>query len=494
MDVTALESENQRLQGKVADLSARLDAVMASNEALALELAKLKRQVIGPKSERRTVEASAQLSLLARPEPIAEPMAASAPPPMQPALPSASHGRRAGKGEPDEVVAAARPAACPTCKGPLRDVGAATSNRWDWKPGRFVHLRVVRPTCACDACGTLETAVEPMSFALPRSIAGNGLLAHIVVDKFADNIPLNRQVSRFGREGLEIGLSTVCDLTRSVADLVAPLVRTMRAEQLADDFLQGDDTGIPVLDGTKGQTGTGRLWVYVSRRHVVYDFTPTKHGAGPARYLTGFQGVLLADGGSEFNEAVRGAGIVRAGCWSHARRYFFDAREQSPALAEEAMKRIGVLFDIEHGIAGADLEARRTVRATETRAALDAIRAWLVEQIHGLRPKSAIGQAVSYALKQWAFLEACASHPEIPIHNNFSELQLRLPVVGRKNWLFAGSEGGATSAARLFSLIGSCRLHRLDPWAYLHDVLGRINDHPMKRLTELTPAAYAKDR
>ena len=484
MEIAALTAENVALRAQLA-------AVLDSNEALALELAKLKRQIFGPKSERRREGEDGQLSLLSSgetPAPTAPEALAPAKAPPRPA----PHGRRSFTGAPDEVVQAARPASCPRCQGPLRDAGEATADRWDWRPGQFVHVRVARPKCACDACGTLETVPEPVAFALPRSIAGNGLVAHVVVDKFADHIPLNRQVTRFEREGLDLSLSTACDLVRATGDLVALLVERMTVEQLAESFVQGDDTGMPVLDGTRGKTGTGRLWVYASPRHVVYDFTATKAGAGPAAYLAGFKGVLLADGGSEFNEAARGAGITRAGCWSHARRYFFDAREQSPALANEAIAQIGVLFDIERDkMPKADAATRRELRANETRAALDGVKAWLVDRVHGLRPKSALGQAVNYALNQWEFLEVCASHPEIPIHNNLSELQLRRPVVGRKNWLFAGSEGGATSAARLYSLIGSCRIHNLEPWAYLHDVLGRINNHPVKRLSELTPAAYA---
>ncbi|MES2642797.1 MAG: IS66 family transposase [Myxococcota bacterium] len=229
-------------------------------------------------------------------------------------------------------------------------------------------------------------------------------------------------------------------------------------------------------------------------RHVVYDYTPTKHGTGPAAYVADFKGVFLADGGSEFNEAVRRMGLIRAGCWCHARRYFFDAKEHSPALAAEALKKIGVLFDIERAIAGADLETRQRVRGTDTRAALDDIKTWLVQHVHRQRPKSPLGQAMNYPLNQWAFLEVCVTHPEIPIHNNLSELQLRLPVVGRKNWLFAGSEGGAATAATLFSVIGSCRLYRLDPWEYLVSLLGRINDHSVARLSGLTPAAYAASK
>lgn len=489
MDPAALAAENAQLKQTLGELLVKFDAVLESNEKLALELAKLKRQVFGPKSERRTVEDDAQLSLLAPPK-AEEPAAQSVEPP-KPARRATPHGRRAPEGEPDEVLAMPKPEACPRCNGTLRDVGDATSTRIDWLPGKFIRVRIVRPKCACDRCGTLETAPEPEGLALPRSIACNGLLARIVVDKFADNIPLNRQVTRFEREGLDLSLSTVCDLVRGVADLVTRLVATMRKEQLAGDWLQADDTGLPVLDGTKGQAGSGRLWAYVNGRHVVYSYTATKHGTGPAAYVEGFRGVLLADGGSEFNEAIRSQGLTRAGCWSHARRYFFDAREQSPALADEAMKRIGVLFDIERALVGADLETRRRIRTTETRAALDGIKAWLVEQVHRQRPKSALGQAINYTLNQWPFLEVCASRPELPIHNNRSELQLRLPVVGRKNWLFAGSEGGAVAAAKLFTLIGSCRLHKLDPWQYLRDVLGRIPDCKESQLGELTPAAYA---
>lgn len=499
MDIATLAAENAALRGQLADVLAKFAAqsvqlakVLESNEALALELAKLKRQVFGPKSERRRqddvqVQMPFGTASAVTDEAVPLPSPVTKPPPRP-----APHGRRTFAGPPDEVIAAARPSACPRCNGALRDAGTATADRWDWRPGQFVHVRISRPKCACDACGTIETVPEPAGFALPRSIVGNGLAAHIVVDKSSDHLPLNRQVARFEREGLELSLSTVCDVFRATADLVAPLVAVMKEEQIAESFIQGDDTGMPVLDGTRGKTGTGRLWVYASLRHVVYDFTATKAGAGPASYLRGFKGVLLADGGSEFNEAVRASGLTRAGCWSHARRYFFDARETSPALANEAIALIGVLFDIEREkMPNADAATRCAIRAIETRAALDVVKAWLLKHVHGLRPKSAIGQAVNYALNQWEFLEACALHPEIPIHNNLSELQLRRPVVGRKNWLFAGSEGGATAAARLYSLVGSCKIHGLDPWNYLHDMLGRINDHSIQRLTELTPAAYA---
>ena len=478
MDTAALTAENQLLREQVGVLMQKL-------EALSLELARLKRQVVGPKSERRSTEPSAQGHLFAQD---AEEAPTEPPTPApKPAPAAAPHGRRKPNSEPDEVIAATHPDTCVTCGGSLREISVSSSARQDWRRGHFVTMRVDRPSCACDRCRTVETAAEPTMFALPRSIAGNGLIARVIVDKFADNIPLNRQVDRFRREGLEISLSTLCDLVMRSAGLLGRIVEAMRKEQRAGSWLQADDTGLPVLDGTKGQAGNGRLWVYANAEHVVYDYTPTKHGTGPAAYLEGFQGILLADGGSEFNEAVRQRDLTRAGCWSHARRYFFDAGDTSPALSKEALDRIGALFDIERGIKDADLDTRRQVRANDTREALDRIHAWLSEHVHRQRPSSPIGKAFSYALNQWAFLEVCASRPEIPIHNNMSELQLRRPVIGRKNWLFAGSEGGAQAAATLLSLVGSCRLHGIDPWEYLHTVLGVINDQPVSKVGALAP-------
>lgn len=476
-----LAAENQSLREQNALLVDKL-------EALSLELARLRRQLFGARSERRPGVGEAQVGLFEAPEPTApEP----APAPARPAV-ATPHGRRPPAGTPDEVIVSPAPNACPACGGVLREVSRSTATRLDWRRGHFVRVRVERPSCACDRCRTVETAPEPSTFALPRSIIGNGLAAQVVIDKFADNIPLNRQSTRFEREGLDLSLSTLCDTVRGIAGLLSRVVLAMKAEQLAGHALRADDTGLPVLDGETGKAVAGRLWVYLDDRNVVYDFTPTKQGKGPAAYLAGFKGVLLADGGSEFNEAVRALGLTRAGCWSHARRYFIDAEETSPALAAEGIGIANRLFAIERGLDGADAATRALVRGTQTRQVLDEMHAWLTAKVHGLRPKSAIGKAFHYVLGQWDPLVVCADHPEIPIHNNLSELQLRRPVIGRKNWLFAGSEGGAKAAAVLFSITGSCRLHGIDPYEYLVDVLERINDHPVNRVAELTPANWAQ--
>lgn len=478
MDIDALIAENRELREREAILLEKL-------EVLALELARLKKQLFGQKTERRHAGADAQLGLFVAEEPPAPE------PAMPPARPAPSpHGRRLPEGQPDEVVPVPPPSACAKCGGALRTISTSTATRHDWRRGHFVTIRVDRPSCACDTCKTVETAPEPSTFALSRSIVGNGLAAQVIVDKFADNIPLNRQATRFEREGLDLSASVLGDVVRNVGKLLSRIVLAMKAEQLAGSWLQGDDTGLPVLDGEAGRAVAGRLWVYADNRNVVYDFTPTKHGAGPAAYLAGFQGVILADGGSEFNEALRVAGRTRAGCWSHARRYFVDAEEQSPALAAQAIALIAPIFASETRWRAADPAGRARIRKEETAPAINAFFTWCGSLVHKQRPKSAIGRAMQYALNQQQFLRVCVDRPDIPVHNNHSELQLRRPVIGRKNWLFAGSEGGARSAAVLFSITGSCRLHKIDPWAYVNDVLGRINDHPVNRVHELTPANW----
>ena len=272
------------------------------------------------------------------------------------------------------------------------------------------------------------------------------------------------------------------------------IVRAITAEMVTSDWIQTDATGLPILDGSQKTTKSGHLFVFSTPKHVVYYATPSKHGAHIAALLKGFKGILLADGGSEFNEAVAILQLLRAACWAHARRYFFDALLESPVLAKEALDLIGPLFDIEREIKDADLETRRRRRDTDTRAALVKIHDWLTRHVHGARLRSAIGKALHYALNQWTALTVCADHPEIPIHNNTCELRLRQGVTGRKNYLFAGSEGGAASAATLYSIVASCKLHGLDPWVYLNDVLSRINETPVNRVIELSPAYVVQAR
>lgn len=384
---------------------------------------------------------------------------------------------------------------CARCGGPLRVFGQTTSHRVDWVPGHFVIDEIVRDKCACPNCpgeGVL-TAAEP--YALPRAMCGNGLLARVLVDKFADHLPLNRQAQRMEREGFEVATSTLCGWVADGAGLLGIVARAVRDELLTAKVLQGDDTGLPVQDGTDGAVRKGRLWAFTDQEQVFYAFSVSKHGKHPSALLKDFKGrVLLADGGSEFNEAVQTRGLERAGCWSHLRRYFFDARLHHPTEARVALEVIRDLFLLERQHRERSPEERLAARREQSLPLVDGFFAWVQQLSTFVRPKSTLADAVTYARNQEEPMRAFLDHPELPLHNNLSELMLRQPIVGRKNWLFAGSEGGAQAACTVFTLVGSCMLQGIDPQQYLVDVLGRLPDWPANRVTELTPKAWRMAR
>ena len=382
---------------------------------------------------------------------------------------------------------------CSVCGHALERIGEVTSQRLEWVPGHVEVLEVACEKCVCKehpAAGVVTA--EPPSFALPRALCANGLLTKVLVDKFADHIPLHRQCARFEREGLDLTTSTLCGWVKSSADLLGAVYRQMQTEILASRWVQADATGFPVQDGAKGELRKGQLFTYGNGDHILFVFSDTKQGTQPAAHLAGFQGeVVLVDGGSEFN-LITSAGVVRAGCWSHARRRFFQAREEEPRLAQEALEQIRGLFMVERarGSPAAELDK---LRQTISLPILLRFKTWL-HQRQGIRPTSLMGQAVSYTLNQWDRLVAFVDHPHIPIHNNTAERSLRQPVIGRKNWMFAGSDGGAKAAAIHFSLVASCIHHSVDPSLYLRDVLDRLPEHKATDLHQLTPSGWRAAR
>jgi transposase len=387
-------------------------------------------------------------------------------------------------------------AACQTCGGALRDIGEAVSWRLEWKPGSFERIRVARDKCACPNCPGQGVLVAPEpAFAIRYGLPGNGLLAQVLVDKFADRIPLNLQVTRMRRVGVDLSTSTLSGWVGQLDRFVAPVIRAVYARLMASGWLQGDDTGFPVQDGTDGSLRKGRLWAYTDQQEVMFHFTDDKSGKGPEAFLAPFAGdLVLFDGGSEFNLAVGAKQITRAGCWSHLRRYFFDARLYHPVEAHLALGTIRDLFELEASLKGAPPAGVQEVRQRDARPLVDGLFTWVRAISTTVRPSSLLGEAVTYATNQEASLRVFLERPELPIHNNLSELQLRGPVVGRKTWLFAGSEGGARAAASFFTLVGSCMLQGIDPWAYLFDLLNRLPDHPASRIDELTPLGWRRAR
>lgn len=386
-------------------------------------------------------------------------------------------------------------ATCKGCGGSLKVIGQATSFRVEWVPGHFVVEDVIRDKCTCPNCPQEGVLTVPGPYALDRALCGNSLLSRVLVDKFADHLPLNRQARRMEREGFEVGTHTLSGWVLEATGLLSVIAKTIKDQLLAGPVLQGDDSGFPVQDTGDGTLRKGRFWAFTDQVQAWYAFTDTKEGEHPARLLGGFDGkLLLVDGGSEFNKVVEDQELERAGCWSHLRTYFFDARHYHPAESAAALGTIRDLFLIERTLNGAGAEEIQATRNELSRPLVDGFFTWIRDRSTSLRPKSALAEAFTYAHNQEERLRRFLDRPELPIHNNLSELLLRQLVVGRKNWLFARSEGGAHAAATMYTLIGSCFLQGVDPHAYLTDVLARLPDHPRNRVSELTPAAWRAAR
>ena len=485
----------------LAERDAKIAALTISNEDLAMRL-DLIRIKAAARQNQRYVEGPAPTPLpfafaeLVPPPrlPVAEPSEPAPEPASKPRTPRPRRDLSQPSKRPvRRIRCAIDPAAvCAKCQGAMKVFGTDTTYRIEWVPGHFQTLAVDRERCACPQCPKEGVFVAPPpTFALPKTLCGNGLLARVLTDKFADRIPLNLQVARMKREGEEFSTATLSGWVLLAASLLERIALAVDKRLMAGTWLQADDTGFPVQDGTDGNLRKGRLWAVTDQQEVRYHFTDTKEGKNVLAFLKDYAGkLLLVDAGSEFNAAVAGKGLLRAGCWSHLRTYFFDARHHHPVEARLALGTLRDLFAIERSLVGASLDVRREVRERDVRPLVNGFFDWVVGLSRTVRPTSILGDALRYAINGRETFERFLAHPELPMHNNRSELCLRGPVVGRKAWLFAGSEGGAKAAATMFTLVGSCAMQGIDPWAYLADVLSRINDHPVNRVDELTPLQW----
>ena len=510
--IASILAENQRLRrdlaaqaaalaerdAQVAERDAQIAVLTVSNEDMAHRLELLRIKASDRRNQRYTEDDAAVIPLpfvFVEPEPPPR-LPRTEPAELEPPKVRTPSKRR------DLSQPSARPvrplrcaidpaAACVRCGGPLKVIGVAHNYRLEWVPGHFETLDIERERCVCPACPSAGVLVAPPpSFALPKAMCGNGLLARVLVEKFADRIPLNHQAKRMLRDGEEFSTTTLSDwvLHAAAPGLLGRIAAAIAERLMRGAWLQADDTGYPVQDGIDGKLRKGRLWAVTDQQEVRYHFTDTKEGHNPASFLATYGGkLLLVDGGSEFNLAVAQKGLLRAGCWSHLRTYFFDARHQHPHEARLALGTIRDLFAIEAGLDGATLRDRQAVRDCDARPLVEGLYAWMVSIRNTARPTSQLGQALTYAINGREFFERFLAHPELPMHNNRSELCLRGPVCGRKQWLFAGSEGGAHAGATMFTLIESCAMQGIDPWVYLADVLSRIQEHPVNRIHELTP-------
>ena len=385
---------------------------------------------------------------------------------------------------------------CPDCGGALKHLSDDISEMLELEPVRFKVIRQVRPKLACARCDTIVQAPAPAR-PIERGMAGPGLLAHVLVSKYADHVPLYRQAEIYAREGVDLDRSLLAQWVGTTAALLTPLTDALRDHVFAADVVHADDTPIPVLAPGHGKTKTGRLWTYVRDERpaagqaapaVWFTYTANRKGEHPQHHLRDFTGILQADGYAGFSKLYEGGRVLEAACWAHVRRKFVDLYElHQSAIAGEALDRIGALYAIEKEIRGRSPDERRAVRQERSRPLLEEMHVWLTQTLATLSQKSATAKAISYALTRWDALQRYCDDGRIEIDNNAAERALRCVALGRKNFLFAGSDSGGQSAAAFYSLLGSAKLNGHNLQAFLREVLARIGEHPVNRIAELLP-------
>jgi transposase len=392
---------------------------------------------------------------------------------------------------------------CPACGAGMAKLGEDVTEVLDYVPGRFQVIRHVRPKYACKACDAITQAPAP-ALPTPRGRATPATLAHLLVSKYCDHLPLYRQSEIYARGGVDLDRSTLCDWVGQAAWLLQPIVEDIRRHVFLAEKIHGDDTPVPVLAPGTGKTKTGRLWVYVRDDRpfcgqappaAAYFFSPDRGGEHPARHMASFSGFLQADGYAGFEalfDAARSnpGPLTEVACWAHCRRKFFDVWEATKSpVAKEALDRIGALYGIEEKARFAP-PAERLAHRTETGPLLEAVFDWAESAVAKLSAKSALAEAFRYTIKRRGALTRFVTDARLEIDNNIAENAMRAIALGRKNYLFAGSDAGGDRAAAIYTIVQTAKLNGVNPEVYLRATLAKIADgHPINRIGELMPWA-----
>jgi transposase len=476
------------------------------NARLQLRLAKLLHERLGRRSEKIS---TAQLRLFleeavrdSQDEGADGPADAELPSPL-PRLKKTSKrtGRRPLPADlPREEVVLEPPADQKVCPehGAKVCIGYERSEVLEFVPASFKVIVHARPKYACRPCEGRVVIAPPASKPIESGLPGFGLLADVVVKKYADHAPLHRMRGIYRRHGVDLPVSTLAHWVAVAADALEPIARAIRRETLTAHVVQADDTGLRVLDpAKKGGSKRGHMWCYVGDRSwVTYDYTPTWEAEGPCTFLAARRGWIQADAYKGYDRLFKGseATAVEVGCFAHARRYFFEALE-TDRRAAVAIHYIGQLYGVEHEATEKrlDPDGRLALRREKSKPILEALGKWVKETMPAAPPKSPLGQGLTYTVNQWAALGKFLEDGRLELDNNACERALRTIAVGRKNWLFAGSDEGAKRAAVIYTVFGTCRVNGIDPWAYMKDVLEKLAEGWLQsRVAELLPPNWAK--
>lgn len=421
-----------------------------------------------------------------------------------PAAPSAPPDKRQPKRRPlsecllrNETVLGVGDA-CSGCGGKLRQLGEDVTEELEYVPGRFVVKRIVWPRMACQCCEKIAQA-SLQSRPIERGRPGPGLLAQVLVGKYADHLPLYRQSQIFEREGIDLERSTLADWFDRSTALLEPIAEAIGRHVLAGQAIFADDTPVRMLTPGTGKTKTARMWTYVRDERpwsgdavpaAFYRFTVDRKGRRPVSHLKTFAGWMHADGYAGHEGLYRTGRIDEVACMAHVRWKFVDVHKaQGSAIAEEVIKRIAGLYVIEQEIRGSPPNIRAQVRQARAEPVFDDLEAWLAAQLRRIPGKTPLAAAIRYALAWMKRLRPYLQHGFLEVDNNAAERAMRAIAIGRKNWLFAGSKRGGRSAATAYTLIETAKLNDVDTQVWLTDVLGRIADHKVNRIDELVPLA-----
>ena len=385
---------------------------------------------------------------------------------------------------------------CAQCGGKLRRLGEDVTEELEYVPGRFIVNRTVRPRMACSGCDCFTQAPLP-SRPIERGRPGPGLLAHVLVNKYADHLPLYRQSQIFDREGLDLDRSTLADWVGKSTALLEPLADAIGRHVLAGQAIFADDTPVAMLAPGTGKTQTARLWAYGRDERPWgsavppaswYQFSSDRKGQHPKDHLSKYTGWMHADGYAGFEDLYRTGDIREVACLAHVRRKFVDVHKaQGSAIADETIRRIAQLYAIEKAARRLPPDKRVEIRQTEAKPAFDGLEAWLTTQLHDISGKSPLASAIRYALTRMLRLRPYLDHGILEIDNNTAERAMRSVALGRKNYLFVGSQTGGKSAAIAYTLIETAKLNGVDPQAWLTKTLARIADHKINRIDDLLP-------